>query len=127
MVVKSSPGLKYFQGPAQSIHVYRLMKENQRLHDKARPNDPERGEPPSRRPDPKGVPTWIDRTGVPFDTAAPPGLDLQTGCDVGLARQGKSEMLGLSEGTCSSKQLSHVIATDKASILTIIHWAQVLG
>lgn len=27
-------GLKYFQGPAQSIHVYRLMKENQRLHDK---------------------------------------------------------------------------------------------
>ncbi|CAK9063162.1 unnamed protein product [Durusdinium trenchii] len=127
VVVKSSPGLKYFQGPAQSIHVYRLMKENQRLHDKARPNDPERGEPPSRRPDPKGVPTWIDRTGVPFDTAAPPGLDLQTGCDVGLARQVKSEMLGLSEGTCSSKQLSHVIATDKASILTIIHWAQVLG
>eukprot|EP00438_Fugacium_kawagutii_P020453 Skav206758 [mRNA] locus=scaffold167:241723:246797:- [translate_table: standard] len=28
-------GLKYFQGPAQSIHVYRLMKESARLHDKA--------------------------------------------------------------------------------------------
>jgi len=27
-------GLKYFQGPAQSIHVYRLMKESARLHEK---------------------------------------------------------------------------------------------
>ena len=31
-----SGGLKYFQGPAQSIHVYRLMKESARLHEKAR-------------------------------------------------------------------------------------------
>lgn len=27
-------GLKYFQGPAQSIHIYRLMKESAKLHDK---------------------------------------------------------------------------------------------
>ncbi|CAE7769158.1 scn4aa [Symbiodinium pilosum] len=27
-------GLKFFQGPAQSIHVYRLMREGAKLHDK---------------------------------------------------------------------------------------------
>lgn len=27
-------GLKFFQGPAQSIHVYRLMREGSKLHDK---------------------------------------------------------------------------------------------
>ena len=26
---------KFFQGPAQSIHVYRLMREGSKLHDKA--------------------------------------------------------------------------------------------